>query len=583
MADETLAPSAPKDEASVVTPRPTDPKRGEPAIAEQDLAEAAEQREALAAEERRAVQARKSRRKVTGRSRMTVIARLMKVRNRVGPKRVAIEEAEGTQVTYGDLLKACFALGSAFARGTKRGENVGVLMPTSAGGLIAFLALQIHGRVPAMLNFSAGTKSLFSALRTGRITKIITAHKFIEKADLGGLVEALGTKVDILYMEDIREGLTLRDKISAVVGPIFPALVRKPLSPEAPGVVLFTSGTEGEPKGVVLSQQNLVANVEQISEHVPLDEADIVFNPLPIFHSYGLTAGSLFPLLVGRKLVPYPSPLHVKIIPEVIKKTGATIMFATDTFLHRYLKSARKGAMVTMRYAVCGAEHVKDETRALAKSRFGFNVLEGYGMTEAAPVVAANQPGDIRPGTVGKLLPGIETRLEAVPGLEGGGKLFLRGPNVMLGYLKSDQPGVIQPLEGEAWHDTGDIVSIDGGGYMSIRGRVKRFAKLGGEMVSLAVVENCASVVWPDFLHAAVILPDLKKGEQIILMTECQDPDRSLLRAWAQSHGVPELAVPRKIISVEDIPVLGSGKVDYITLTEQAAKTLAEEAENTAT
>ncbi len=544
----------------------------------EEMQEAAEKREEIAARDRREQQARKNQRKIKAKSRATVLARLLKARNRMGKEAVAIEEADGTKVTYGKLLQGVFALGSAFRRRTKKGENVGVLMPTSAGGIIAFLACQVHGRVPAMLNFSSGTKNLFSALRTGEITKIITAHKFIELAELQGLVEELKTKAEILYLEDVREGLTTIDKISAVVGPVFPGLVRRPLDPDAPGVVLFTSGTEGEPKGVVLSQLNLVANVEQIKEHVDLEDTDVIFNPLPIFHSYGLTAGTLYPLLDGKKLVPYPSPLHVKIIPEVIRKTGSTIMFATDTFLHRYLKSAREGALTTLRYAVCGAEHVKDETRALAKSRFGFNVLEGYGMTEAAPVVAANQPGDIRPGTVGKLLPGIETKLETVEGLTNCGRLFVRGPNVMKGYLRSDQPGIIQALE-DGWHDTGDIVHIDGGGYMSIRGRVKRFAKLGGEMVSLAVVENCASVVWPDFLHAAVTLPDQKKGEQIILMTECQDPDRSLLLSWAQSHGVPELAVPRKIIIVSDIPTLGSGKVDYVQLTEMAKKKLAKSEE----
>ncbi|MCI5044813.1 MAG: AMP-binding protein [Aquisalinus sp.] len=565
-------------EVDLADPQSTAKLKPEAAPVAQDktgLAETAERREEEAAQERRAQEARKTQRKIRAKSRTTVLARLLKTRSRVNKNTVAIEEADGNTVTYEKLLQGVFALGSAFRRHTAKGENVGVLMPTSAGGVIAFLACQVYGRVPAMLNFSAGTKNLFSAMRTGKIKTIITAHKFIELAELQDLVEELKTKAEIIYLEDLRENLTTVDKLCAVVGPIFPALVRRPLDPEQPGVVLFTSGTEGEPKGVVLSQQNLVANVEQIKEHVELEPNDIIFNPLPIFHSYGLTAGALFPLLDGKKLVPYPSPLHVKIVPEVIHKTGATIIFATDTFLHRYLKSAREGALSSLRYAVCGAEHVKDETRALARSRFGFNVLEGYGMTEAAPVVAANQPGDIRPGTVGKLLPGIETRLEPVDGLTSGGRLFLRGPNVMKGYLKPDNPGVIVPLD-DGWHDSGDIVHIDGGGYMSIRGRVKRFAKLGGEMVSLAVVENCASVVWPDFLHAAVILPDPKKGEQIILMTECQDPDRSLLLSWAQSHGVPELAVPRKILSVDDIPTLGSGKVDYVLLTSMAKKKLTE-------
>jgi acyl-[acyl-carrier-protein]-phospholipid O-acyltransferase/long-chain-fatty-acid--[acyl-carrier-protein] ligase len=567
MADKTETAEAPVTEAEEKVVEATENEA-------EDLLETAEKREEIAAEERRIAAARKSQRKIRAKSRATVLARLLKAKNKAGNDKIIIEEADGNKISYKDLCRGIFALGSAFRRMTDKGENVGVLLPTSAGGLIAFLGLHVHGRVPTMLNFSAGTRNLFSAMRTAEVKRIITAHKFIDAAELGGLVDELATKAEIIYLEDVREGLTAIDKISAVIGPKFPGLVRRALSPDAPGVILFTSGTEGEPKGVVLSQQNLVANVEQIKDHVELEEKDVIFNPLPIFHSYGLTAGSLFPLLDGKKLVPYPSPLHVKIIPEVVRKTESTIMFATDTFLHRYLKSGRKGAMSTIRYAVCGAEHVKDETRSMAKSRFGFNVIEGYGMTEAAPVVAANQPGDIRPGTVGKLLPGIETRLEPVDGLEGGGRLLVRGPNVMTGYLHPDNPGVIAPLK-DGWHDTGDIVSIDGGGYMSIRGRVKRFAKIGGEMVSLAVVENCASVVWPDYLHAAVIMPDPKKGEQIILMTECPDPDRSLLMSWAQSHGVPELAVPRKVLTVDDIPVLGSGKVDYIQLSELAKKKMA--------
>jgi acyl-[acyl-carrier-protein]-phospholipid O-acyltransferase/long-chain-fatty-acid--[acyl-carrier-protein] ligase len=307
---------------------------------------------------------------------------------------------------------------------------------------------------------------------------------------------------------------------------------------------------------------------------VQLEPEDVFFNPLPIFHSYGLTGGSLFPLIGGHKQVAYPSPLHVKIIPEMIRRHEATILFGTDTFVTRYLKQARDGALATLRYAVCGAEKVRDETRNLARRKFGFSVLEGYGATEAAPVIAVNQPGDIRPGTVGKVLPGIECRLEEIEGLSGGGRLFVRGPNIMAGYLDPETKKVLPPEGG--WHDTGDVVQIDGGGYVAIRGRVKRFAKISGEMVSLAVVENCASVVWPDNVHAAVIMPDPKKGEQIILLTEEENPDRSELLSWAQGHGVPELAVPKKVLHVQDIPLLGTGKVDYVTLQRQAEDLIAE-------
>ena len=299
---------------------------------------------------------------------------------------------------------------------------------------------------------------------------------------------------------------------------------------------------------------------------------DIFFNPLPTFHCYGLTAGALWPILNGYPVVFHPSPLQTKIIPKRIFETGSTVLFATDTFLSQYMRASPDGGMSSLRIAVCGAERVRDETRQAAEKRFGFEVLEGYGVTEASPVLAANQPGDIRSGTVGKLLPAVEAKLEAVEGLEGAGRLFVRGPNVMKGYLSSDNPGVITELE-EGWHDTGDIVSIDEHGYMSIRGRLKRFAKIGGEMVSLAVVENCASAVWPDNLHAAAIMPDPKKGEQVVLVTDRADAPRGLLLAWAQSHGVPEIAVPKKIVTVDEIPVLGTGKIDYLNV-----KTLAENA-----
>ena len=546
---------------------PTDP-------VEAGLTATADAREEEAAEKTRQKAAKRARRRIWSRARTNVLSKVIETKNRMGGKKLAFVEPEGREISYTDTVRGAFALGSAFSRFTKRGENVGVLLPTSAGGLITLLALHCDGRVAAMLNFTAGESALFSALETGDIKHIITSSKFIEVGGLQGLVDALSSKAQIHIIEEIREGLTAADKLRGAIGEKAPFLARRGVKPDSPAVILFTSGTEGKPKGVVLTHANLVANVEQIRQHVELLPSDIFFNPLPIFHSYGLTGGSLLPLIDGKTQVPYPSPLHVKIIPEVIRKTKATILFATDTFLSRYLRQARQGALQSLRYAVCGAEKVRDETRNFARRKFGFSVLEGYGATEAAPVVAVNQPGDIRPGTVGKVLPGIETRLESIEGLEGGGRLYVRGPNIMAGYIDPETKKMNPPEGG--WHDTGDVVTIDGGGYMAIRGRVKRFAKISGEMVSLAVVENCASVVWPDAVHAAVILPDDKKGEQIILLTEEQNPDRSALLSWAQGHGVPELAVPKRVLSVPDIPVLGTGKVDYVTLQKQAEDMIAE-------
>ena len=510
--------------------------------------------------------------RIERRSRRAIFQAYLDHARREKPGKVAITDGDGRRLTVKEITQGSFALGGALARLTGKGEHVGVLLPTGAGAVIGFFALLSRGRVPAMLNFTAGSKNLLAACRAAEVTKIVTAKKFVELAGLDKLIDELSAAVEIIHLEDVREQIGPRDKALALLGPLLPTILAATPDPEDPGVILFTSGTEGAPKGVVLSHRNIIANIEQISAHVELLPTDIFFNPLPTFHCYGLTAGALWPVLNGYPVVFHPSPLQTKIIPKRIFETGSTVLFATDTFLSQYMRASPDGGMSSLRIAVCGAERVRDETRQAAEKRFGFEVLEGYGVTEGSPVLAANQPGDIRSGTVGKLLPAIETRLEPVEGLEGAGRLFVRGPNIMKGYISPEQPGVIVPLN-DGWHDTGDIVSINEQGYMSIRGRLKRFAKIGGEMVSLAVVENCASAVWPDNLHAAAIMPDAKKGEQVILVTDKADAPRELLLAWAQSHGVPEIAVPKKIVSVEEIPVLGTGKIDFLKV-----KTIAEEA-----
>ncbi|MEZ5897310.1 MAG: AMP-binding protein, partial [Parvularculaceae bacterium] len=511
--------------------------------------------------------------RILRRSRRPIFHAYLATARRKGPKTVAVIDGDGRQLTYQDITRAAFALGGPIARMTASGEKVGILLPTGAGAVIAFFALLSQGRIPAMLNFTAGVRNLKAAARAAEVTKVLTAHKFIELANLDGLVGELADAMSFAYLEDLKEQVKPLDKARALIGPALPTLLSASPDPDSPGVILFTSGTEGDPKGVVLSHANIVGNIEQIAAHVEILPSDIFFNPLPTFHCYGLTAGTLWPILNGYPVVLHPSPLQTKIIPKRIFETGSSVMFATDTFLQQYMRASDDGGMSSLRIAVCGAERVKDETRQAAEKRFSFEVLEGYGVTEGSPVLAANQPGDIRSGTVGKLLPGVEHRLEPVEGLPGAGRLFVRGVNIMKGYITPDAPGVVKPPP-DGWHDTGDIVAFDDSGYMSIRGRLKRFAKIGGEMVSLAVVENCATAVWPDNMHAAAILPDDRKGEQIVLITDKAGPDRSLLLAWAQSHGVPELAVPKKIVAVDAVPVLGTGKLDYVAVTKLAEEGL---------
>jgi len=480
-----------------------------------------------------------------------------------------VTDGDGRKFTYGELRRAAFALSGPLKKITSPSENVGILLPTGAGAVIAFLSVHAAGRVPAMLNFTAGIKNLKAAAHTAPLKTVITARKFVEIGGLEDLIGQMSEFVDIIYLEDLREQIGLGAKLRAVLGPVLPALFAPRPSPNDTSVILFTSGTEGNPKGVVLSHSNILANIEQIEQHVELRDTDIFFNPLPTFHCYGLTAGTLWPIISGHPAVLHPSPLQTKSIARRIEKTEATVLFAPDTFLKQYTRASKGDGMASVRIAVCGAERVREETRKIAEERFDMEVLEGYGVTEGAPVLAANQPGDIRSGTIGKMLPGIETRIEPVEGLEEGGRLWVRGPNIMKGYISADNPGQLVSLE-DGWHDTGDVVSVDEEGYYVIRGRIKRFAKIGGEMVSLTVVENCAAAVWPDHMHAAATIPDKRKGEQIILLSEHDSPKRQELLHWAQTHGVPEIAVPKKIISVGSIPVLGTGKLDYVAITKMA-------------
>lgn len=506
------------------------------------------------------------------RTRIDVFSALLRASREFGASKVILVDGDDRELTYKDIIKASFALGSALKKGTRKEEAIGVMLPSGAGAVIAFYALSAYGRVPAMLNFTAGAKNLKAALQAGKVKRIITAHKFVELGGLEALIGELSEVAEIVYLEDVRENLSLGNKLSAVAGLIVPGLVTAKPGHKKPGVLLFTSGTEGEPKGVVLSHENVMANVEQVRAHIGLGpDTDILFNPLPTFHCFGLTVGAVLPLVAGIKVLFHPSPLQPKEIVRRIRESGSTLLLATDTFISQYARTADDGDLDTIRLAVCGAERVKDETRNYVRRKFNIEILEGYGVTESSPVLAANKWEDNRPGTVGVLMAGVEARLEPVDGIPEGGRLHIRGPNVMMGYMRPSNPGMIERLI-DGWHDTGDIVAIDEDGFIRILGRVKRFAKIGGEMVSLAVVENCAAAVWPDNMHAAVTLPDPKKGEQVILLSDAPEVSRDAILSWAQRHGVPEISVPRRVFRVDAIPVLGTGKVDYGNVQKQAEK-----------
>jgi acyl-[acyl-carrier-protein]-phospholipid O-acyltransferase / long-chain-fatty-acid--[acyl-carrier-protein] ligase len=482
-----------------------------------------------------------------------------------GPNHKIVEDTDRQPVSYRRLLMGSWALAAKLTRETQKGEYVGVLLPNVTGVVATFFALQSIGRVPAMLNFSAGTANLKAARDAANIKLILTSRRFISLAGLEDIIASLSPHARIVYLEDLREAIKPWNMLVAFCRSQFSGLCHKRygVKPGDAAVVLFTSGSEGLPKGVVLSHRNLLANRHQLAARVDFNSSDIVFNALPVFHSFGLTGGTLLPLFSGIKTVLYPSPLHYRIVPAMVYDTNATIMFGTDTFLSGYARMAHAYDFYALRYIFAGAEKVKEETRRLFADKFGLRILEGYGATETAPVLAVNTPMHFKAGSVGRLLPGIAHRIEAVPGIAEGGKLHVSGPNVMLGYLKSDQPGVLQP-PADGWYDTGDIVTIDQQGYVRIAGRAKRFAKLGGEMVSLTAVETMVTKLWPDHQHAAVTRSDERKGEAIILVTTKPDASTEELLAFARAGGFADLGVPREIKLVDTLPVLATGKTDYV-------------------
>jgi acyl-[acyl-carrier-protein]-phospholipid O-acyltransferase/long-chain-fatty-acid--[acyl-carrier-protein] ligase len=517
----------------------------------------------------------------TSHYRRTLFQALLDARQVHGGNHAVIEDIQRKPLSYDRLIAASFALGGDIARTTQRGEYVGLLLPSMTSTVVTFLGLHAHGRVPAMLNYTVGANGMVSACQTAQIRTVVTSRRFIEAAKLGEAARLLATQVNLVYLEDLAASLSLAQKATGWLKARFASQAYGgSLDPESPAVVLFTSGSEGAPKGVVLSHANLLANREQLAARVDFSAQDVILNALPLFHSFGLTAGTLLPLFSGMKTFFYPSPLHYRIVPEMAYDVNATVLFGTNTFLAGYARFAHPYDFYSVRYVFAGAEKLQEETRRVWAEKFGVRIFEGYGATETAPVLSANTPMDHSVGSVGRLMPGIEHRLQPVPGVNEGGRLFVRGPNVMLGYLLHDRPGTLVPAEcelGRGWYDTGDIVTINDEGFIRIQGRAKRFAKVGGEMVSLTAVEELAARAWPDHAHAVVALPDKSKGEQLILLTEFADADRSALQQRAKGDRIAEINVPRRILAVRALPLLGTGKIDYRAATDLARAAFAAE------
>lgn len=475
--------------------------------------------------------------------------------------------------SYKDIVIKAFVLGKYFKKRTTREEHVGILLPNAIATVCTFFGLSAYDRVPVMLNFSTGATNLVSMCKTAVVKKIVTSLNFVRQAKLEEEISVLKANgFEVVYLESVAKEISLKQKIGALIRYKIKRVPHRD-GGDKKAVILFTSGSEGMPKAVILSHANIISNIKQVSAIESINTTDVVFNALPMFHSFGLTIGTIFPLFEGARLFLYPSPLHYRIVAEIVYEIGATIMFGTDTFFRGYARIAHPMDFHNIRFMFAGAEAVKSDTRDMWMERLGIRVMEAYGSTECSPVVTANNRIFNRFGSIGKLLPGMDYKIMPVDGIEKGGELLVKGPNVMLGYYLSDNPGVLVPLK-NGWYNTGDVVEMDEIGFFYIKDRIKRFAKIGGEMVSLNAVDELVRNAYKgessdEYCYGVVSIPHDSKGEQVVLVTNNQNVTQSGIHEYIKKNNMSELYLPRVILFKDKIPVFATGKTDNVTLKKE--------------
>ncbi|MDC1046899.1 AMP-binding protein [Candidatus Pseudothioglobus singularis] len=498
----------------------------------------------------------------------------------------AVADIEGIEISHKKFLTGVLLFSKKIEVYSPE-QNIGLLLPSSGGGAIASIAILSLAKTLVNLNFTAGKKALSSAAKQADVKHIYTSRKFLDKMLERGIdLESYFPDSKLLMLEDIKEEISTLSRISTLLKAIFlPASMIqkkyfKDVSMNDTAAILFSSGSEGSPKGVELSHSNIAANAKQAAIELGAVDSDVIMSTLPTFHAFGFAITTLMPLSEGIPIVCHADPKDVTTISFGIKKYSGTILVGTPTFLRMYTlsKKVTSESMQSLRLVVAGAEKLRAEVRDGFESKFNIPVYEGYGTTETSPGASVNLP-DIdspfklrnRPGTVGKAFSGTEFRivdpdtLDPIPTGKDG-LILIGGPQIMKGYLKMPEKTAeaIELIDGYRWYRSGDKGHLDEDGFLTIVDRYSRFAKIGGEMISLTTVEEeildaCND---KDLEIAATCLPDQRKGEKIVLLAT-NNLDKNQLKKLLSDAKVNPLYHPAQVLMVEEIPKLGSGKTDF--------------------
>jgi acyl-[acyl-carrier-protein]-phospholipid O-acyltransferase/long-chain-fatty-acid--[acyl-carrier-protein] ligase len=491
-------------------------------------------------------------------------------------------DSSGTELSYGKALAGSLALGRRIRARCSGERMIGIMLPASVGGALANIATVLAGKIPVNLNFTSGSESIASAVDQCQIRTVLTSRMFLAKAKVEQPENAW-------FLEDVMKDITPVERLGPLVaGLLLPARVIEWLfvggdrDPDAMATVIFSSGSTGAPKGVMLSHRNVLANVDGLAQVYRVTDDDRLMGILPLFHSFGFTGTIWLPLVTGFGVVYHPNPLDAATIGEMVQKYRATMLISTPSFCLGYARKCSAEQFVTLRYAVVGAEKLREPIARLFREKYGLNLLEAYGCTEMSPGVSVNVPDDPvtgekgwKPGTVGRPLPGVAAKIvdldtgQPVPSGTAG-MLLLKGANLMLGYLNA--PEKTREVLRDGWYVTGDIATIDEDGFIRLTDRLSRFSKIAGEMVPHVKIEEVMTQMLGDSPCVVTAIPDESRGERLVAFYTNRDVSPETLWAQLGESNLPRLWIPKRenLYYLDVLPLLGSGKVDLKKVRERA-------------